>query len=143
MDEPLRDEDRKAFTALLGEWTTEASHPMLPDTVVAGVSIFAWLEGEQFLVNRAHNHHELFPDSVSVIGNTEGLHMHYFDSRGVHRVYDMSFERGVWRIWRDHPGFSQRFTGTFEDGGHTIAGQWQLNEDGSTWNDDLAITYRR
>jgi hypothetical protein len=143
MDEPLSDKDREELAALIGEWTTEATHPMMPDTIVAGRSTFEWLEGEQFLVLRAHNEHELFPDSVSVIGNTEGLHMHYFDSRGVHRIYDMSFEDGVWKIWRDHPGFSQQFTGVFEDGGATIEGQWQLNEDDSTWNADLSITYRK
>lgn len=143
MDKPLSDQDRKALGALVGEWATEATHPMVPGTVVTGRSSCEWLEGGQFLVVRAQNDHELFPDSVSIIGNTEGLHMHYFDSRGVHRIYDVGIDAIAWRTWRDHPGFSQRFTGTFEDGGHTIRGLSQLCEDGSTWNDDLAITYRR
>lgn len=68
--------------------------------------------------------------------------MHYFDSRGVMRVYQVTFERGVCRFWRDHPGFSQRFTGTFEDGGRTIRGRWELQEAGP-WKPDLQITYRR
>ena len=69
--------------------------------------------------------------------------MHYFDSRGVHRVYEVGLDAGTWRIWRDVPGFSQRFTGTLSDNGSTINGQWQLSRDDATWNDDLAITYRR
>jgi hypothetical protein len=142
MDEPLSDQDRKALSQLVGEWTTEATHPMVPGTVVRGHSTFEWLEGEQFLVNRAQNDHPDFPDSISVIGNTEGLRMHYFDSRGVHRIYEVGFDGG-WKIWRDHPGFSQRFTGTFADGGATISGQWQLSRDDETWDDDLVITYRR
>ena len=143
MDELLSDHDRKGLAALIGEWVTEATHPMVPGTVVQGRATFEWLSGEQFLVVRSQNEHELFPDSISVIGNTDGLQMHYFDSRGVHRIYDTAFDDGVWKNWRDHPGFSQRFTGTFEDGGATINGLSQLCQDDVTWKDDLAIIYRR
>ena len=69
--------------------------------------------------------------------------MHYYDSRGVFRAYDTSATADSWRIWRNAPGFSQRFTGTFADGGDTIAGLWQLCEDDVNWADDLQITYRR
>jgi hypothetical protein len=129
--------------ALVGEWTTEATHPALPGTVVHGRAVFEWLEGEQFLVQRSWADHPDFPDGIAIIGVTEGLSMHYFDSRGVHRVYATSLDDGVWRFWRDAPGFSQRFTGTFGHGGDTISGVAQLSRDGSTWDDDLEITYRR
>jgi hypothetical protein len=69
--------------------------------------------------------------------------MHYFDSRGVMRIYQLTFENGVWRWWRDHPGFSQRFTGTFEDSGRTIDGRGELQENGQPWKPDLQVTYRR
>jgi hypothetical protein len=139
----LSDKERAALAALVGEWTFEATHPMVPDTVVRGRSTFEWLEGHQFLVIREANDHELFPDSVSIIGNTDGLKMHYFDSRGVHRINEVSIEPGVWKWWREEPSFSQRFTGTFEDDGSTITGMSQLCRDDKTWKDDLAIVYRR
>jgi hypothetical protein len=69
--------------------------------------------------------------------------MHYFDSRGVFRVYRASLDEGVWRLWRDAPAFSQRFVGMFSDGGDAIFGQWQMCEDDINWSDDLEITYRR
>ena len=47
------------------------------------------------------------------------------------------------KIWRDHPGFSQRFTGRFSDDGDTFGGTFELNEDEAGWNEDLRITYRR
>jgi hypothetical protein len=72
----------QALSALVGEWTTEATHPMVPATVVHGQSVFAWLEGERFLIARARSDHPDFPDSISIIGDTGGLRMHYFDSRG-------------------------------------------------------------
>ena len=142
-DEQLSDSDREALAALVGEWTFEATHPLVPDTVVRGRSTFEWLEGKQFLVIREVNDHELFPDSISVIGNTDGLQMHYFDSRGVRRINEVSIEPGVWKWWREEPGFSQRFTGTLEDKGSTINGLSQLRRDDVTWKDDLAIVYRR
>jgi hypothetical protein len=133
-----------ALDALAGTWRTEATHPMFPSTVVSGRGTFEWLAGERFLVHHSHADHPDVPDAISVLGAPDGeLSMFYFDSRGVHRVYRVSVGDGVWRMWRDAPGFSQRFTGTFEDGGDTVAGHWELSRDGSTWDDDLEITYRR
>ncbi len=41
------------------------------------------------------------------------LVMEYFDSRGVRRSYGASLDDGALRVWRDHPGFDQRFSATF------------------------------
>jgi len=88
--------------------------------------------------------HPEFPDSLIVFGAFEdGLAMHYFDSRGVHRVYGVSFSDGVCRMWRNAPGFSQRFTGTFSNDRDTIGGLWMLSRDATTWDDDLTISFRR
>jgi hypothetical protein len=146
---------------LVGNWTTEATHPASPGLVVHGTADMTWLEGERFLIHRARTDHPQFPDSISIVGimdrdraedaPTTGsklaaeprLCMHYFDSRGVFRVYDMGIEDGVWRIWRNAPGFFQRFTGTFARDGDTIDGRWELREDDLNWKSDLEITYRR
>ena len=69
--------------------------------------------------------------------------MHYFDSRGVSRVYGLGADQDVWRFWRDWPGFSQRYVGTISADGNTITSQGELSRDGSTWEPDLRITYRR
>lgn len=138
-----RDASLRGLDALVGEWTTEATHPALPSVVVNGTSEFKWLEGEKFLVMRAKSDHPDFPDFISVIGDTDGLRMHYFDSRGVHRVYEVGVSEDVLEFSRDAPGFDQRFTGHFEDDGDTISGLWKLSRDNTTWEDDLQITYRR
>jgi hypothetical protein len=128
---------------LVGTWTTEATHPQVPGTVVQGRTEFEWLEGERFLIVRARLDHPDFPDSISIIGDTDGLQMHYFDSRGVYRILEASISDDSWKLRRDAPEFSQRMTHTFEDGGNTIMGLAQLSRDGTTWDDDLKITYRR
>ncbi len=154
--QPLEPLDR-----LVGTWTTDATHPEVSGVVVHGTAVIEWLEGERFLIHRARTDHPDFPDSISIIGVTERdrvdnqpdndpavakespISMHYFDSRGVFRVLEVSIDEEAWRIWRDAPGFSQRFTGTFADGGHTIAGRWQLCRDDIHWDDVMQITYRR
>ena len=118
--------------ALIGEWETEATHPLLPGTAIFGRATFAWLEGRRFLIWRAHHDHPDIPDSIAILGRDDAgdaataatpggcCSCHYFDSRGVSRVFQVAAEPGMWRMWRDWPGFSQRFTGTFGDHGDTI-----------------------
>ena len=141
--EPVEGGAMDSFEQLVGTWTTEAVHRLLPDVVVRGETVVEWLEGRKFLIVRARNDHPDFPDSISIIGDTDGMCMHYFDSRGVYRIYRTELTENGWQIARDVPGFSQHFTGTFEDGGNTISGLWKLSEDDETWADDLTITYRR
>ena len=131
------------FDAAIGTWATEATHPLF-DAVVPGSVTFEWLDGGHFLVQRSRNEHELFPDAICVIGAPEdgdGLVMEYFDSRGVRRTYGVSLDDGVLRMWREHPGFEQRFSAT--PGRDTFEGLWQLAETRGDWKDDLKVTYRR
>ncbi len=138
-----RDPALEPFGALIGTWTTEATHPMF-DSVVPGSTTFEWLEGRRFLVQRSRNEHETFPDAITVIGAPEagdGLVMEYFDSRGVRRTYGVSLDDGVLCIWRDDPAFAQRFAATL--GHDTFEGQWQLARTPGDWQDDLKVIYTR
>jgi hypothetical protein len=145
----------------VGVWTTEATHPAVPGIVVHGTATFEWLEGQRFLLNRARTDHPDFPDSLSVVGrmgqdriggadssvkrnaDETPIQMHYFDSRGVFRIYEVSMDDSTWRWWRNAPGFSQRFVGRISADGDTISGSSQLCKDDVHWADDLQITYRR
>ena len=136
----------EALDGLVGGWDTEATHPMLPGAVVGGHSVFEWLDGERFLIARSHMDHPDVPDSISVIGDTEGLRMHYFDSRGVSRIYDMSYAHHVWKMSREAAGpdaFGQRFEWSLSSDRNIIDGRSELCHDGETWQEDLLITYRR
>jgi hypothetical protein len=65
------------------------------------------------------------------------------DIRGVHRIYEMSLTDSEWRIWRNAPGFHQRFLGRFDAAGDTIESLWEKSEDGVAWTTDFEGTYRR
>lgn len=132
---------------LVGNWTSEATHPALPGTVVDGIANIEWLEGERFLIWRAREGHPDFRDSISILGNTDGLRWHYFDSRGVHRLLDLTVIADGLEVGREVPAssddFSQTLTIVLAEGDRTMNGLARLSHDNETWNDDLAITYRR
>lgn len=129
---------------LIGEWQVSAPE-VTPDDAAAGTVSFEWHEGGAFLINRWQSP-DPFPSGVAVIGcddSTGRCTMQYFDDRGVARIYEWSLIDGVWKQWREAPGFSQRFTGTLSDDGDTISATWELCRDGSNWEKDFDIVYRR
>jgi hypothetical protein len=90
------------------------------------------------------------PDSCCVmVSQDDGRYtQHYFDSRGVARIYEMTFDGRNWILERTQPDFTpldfyQRYVGSFGDDLRTITGQWQSSPDGREWSRDFALTYRR
>jgi hypothetical protein len=135
---------------LAGEWATEMTHRLLPGTVIRGQSTFELLEGGKFLLHRDRVDHPEFPgSSLAVIGGADDhdLRMHYFDSRGVVRILELTIDGRVWTFVRDKPDFSrldfhQRLTWTLSEDGRTISGLGEMSQDGEIWQDDIHITYR-
>ena len=113
----------KALDILVGEWAMVGTHPELPSTIY-GQSTFERLRDGALLVwhfNWESGHG--VPSACSVIGqddSSEACSMLYTDERGVARIYQMRIVGGVWKQWRDAPGFSQRMTGTFSNDNNTI-----------------------
>jgi len=133
-----------SLDALVGEWSMEVAVPPGPPIEVRGRMVFEWLSEGSFLIQRWNVEHDEAPDGISIIGPEapDGAYrQHYFDSRGVSRVYEMSLRDGVWKLWRESPGFSQRFTATLGDG--AITGFWEKSSDGETWERDFDITYTK
>ncbi len=132
---------------LVGEWSTEAS--IAPGLL--GAAVFEWVLDGQFLAQRASIPHPQAPDGYSLIGVDEAGEVythHYFDSRGVARLYKMTFDGRDWELLRTEPDFfpldfSQRYVGRLSDDGNTIDGRWETSQDGSSWTLDFDLTYRR
>jgi hypothetical protein len=133
-----------AWPRLVGTWSVEASHPLLPGEEIRGTAAFEWLPDQHFLVMRGRYEHPEIPDALTVTGIVDGAPaMHYFDPRGEHRTFAVSLTEAGWRYWNDDPSFAQRFTGTFADR-DLITGRAERSEDnGHTWELDLEISYRR
>ena len=129
---------------LVGAWSMEIAHLLAPSGIIRGQATFEWLGNRSFLIHRWEIEHTDFPDGIAVIGRGDSgkdWSMHFFDSRGVHRVSATSFRDDQWAIWRRSPGFSQRFTGVFSPVGQTITGRWEKSPEGITWEHDFDVTY--
>jgi hypothetical protein len=136
---------------LIGSWNVEAVFPVGGPTGVRGRTIFEWLLGGRFLLQRSVVDHPDAPDSTCIIGidAATGVYVqHYFDGRGVSRLYAMTFEDGVWTLLRTRADFTplefaQRFTGRVSDDGDVIEGAWETSDDGGRWQHDFGLRYSR
>lgn len=131
----------------LGEWNIEiSSFQEDPSAVFHGHALFQWLEGGAFLLERSQVPGTDFPSVTAVIGPDDAAGsycMLYSDSRGVSRIYQMSLSESTWKLWRDFPGFSQRFIATFNDDRRILTGYWENSTDGSNWERDFNIKYAK
>ena len=132
---------------LVGEWTELVSAHGDP----TGTVTFEWALGEHYLVQRTMLPPP-FPESFAVIEYDESageFRQHYFDSRGVTRVYRMSLTGSDWTLLRTEPdfsdlGFAQRFVGTIADDGRSVDGRWEQSHDGGqTWEHDFGLRLER
>lgn len=143
------------FEPLIGTWHGEGSIPIEPPmtiTVEATVErMGAWL------ILRSTSEISEVPDNVSVIGGApdgEPQPMHYFDARGVQRLFLMTLNGSTWTIWRapgedwngpDGPGFNQRFIGELAPDRTRIDGRWErgMGDAGDRWELDFPLVYTR
>lgn len=110
--------------------------------------VFEWFEEETFLIMRSAIDAEGVrpPDSVAIISRDDSskqYQMLYYDERGVSRIYGMSFENDTWKLWRDIPGFSQRFEVKASADRRSMEGSWSKSTDGKTWQLDFNLKYQK
>jgi hypothetical protein len=137
---------------LLGEWAMEFSFeagffgPGTPAVSGGGRTTFHWFDGKYFLIQRTSAEDPSAPSGIMIIGvgTAPGtFEQHYYDSRGVDRVYQMTLDMGIWKLWREAPGFHQRYTGVFSEDGNKITGAWEKSVDGSEWKHDFDLSYTK
>ena len=148
----MGDKDLNELEPLVGEWTIEFIADWADETPGdLARATFEWWPGRKFLLERWEIPVPEAPDGLALIGpnpSGDGYIQHYFDTRGVARVYQMSFTDGVWKLWRDEEDFSpldfrQRFTGTLDAEGNTITGAWDICHDGTTFEKDFDLIYKK
>ena len=142
-----------ALQRLIGTWAFESS--VNGQFMGRGSTTFEWIEDGTFLLQHADDEpspvtnedwaaHSPMPVRA-VIGWDETIDeftMLYADARAVFRIYRMRLTDEAWTVWRDAPGFYQRFIGTFSDDA-TIVGRWETSVDGSAWKPDFDMAYRK
>jgi hypothetical protein len=136
---------------LIGTWEFEPT--VEGRSTGRGRATFEWIENGAFVLERSDAEWsdpgwvENAPKTTqSVIGwddSTDEIVQLYSDSRGVFRVYRGTLTDEAWTLNRAAPGFHQRFIGTFRDAGRTIEGRYDSSPDGTAWELDFPITYRK
>ena len=124
---------------LVGRWQVQLGYPADPSNKMRVQAAFDWLEGGAFVI-------EHLASSTWIIGQDDSNKTYsvlYHDERGISRVYQMSLDNATWKMWRNSPGFSQRFEGNFSEAFDTITDRWEKSFDGSTWEHDFDLTYKR
>ena len=143
------------FEPLLGRWHGEGVLPIDPPMSLISDAKIERLGA--FIVFSSVGEPAEVPDTLSIIGGApegEPQPMHYFDSRGVKRLYLTAMDGSTWKIWRapgedwngpDGPGFNQRFIGEISADGRTIEARWErgMGDAGDDWELDFSITYAR
>jgi hypothetical protein len=132
---------------LVGRWRMELHNAsFLPDrdTRVSGSIEIDWTEDGSALRMRQGDS-EQRQAAVWIIGRDDSEPSYsvlYADNRGVSRIFEMSFEDGRWRMWRDTPAFSQRFDAQLDLDAGAIRGRWQKSEDqGANREQDFNVDY--
>ena len=152
MDPETTDPKAQALAVLIGTWRLEVAFPDAPagDDIGARAT-FEWMPGERFLIQRWEVPIPEAPDGLAVIGFDAGRDtylQHYFDSRGVARVYEMTLEDRTWTLSRTAPdfsplNFSQRYTATISEDGGLIEGRWEIADEPEAWRLDFELSYAR
>jgi hypothetical protein len=147
--ETVMPEELDDLEPFVGQWRMAPRFTPDASDVAHARTTFEWLAGRRFLIQRWEIEHPDAPAGIAIIGFDRArltYLQHYFDSRGVVRVYDMGFTNSVWTLQRiaERPDFSQRFIGHFREGGRSIEGSWERSDDGgSSWSLDFDLTYAR
>ena len=143
------------FEPLIGEWSLAMVRvgEDRPDPLadVGARASFAWMGDGAFVVQRWTVPVPEAPNGLAVIGwnaDRGACLQHYFDDRGVARVYEIDLVDGVWTMARTQADlmpldFAQRFTGVFSADRNRIDGTWEIAREGQDWHKDFDLIYNR
>jgi hypothetical protein len=141
----------KDVAFLIGDWSivlSNASFLPKPNQKISFSVSYRWIEqGTAIAVAQGDKDGDSPQSANWIIGRDEGNDNYtvlYGDSRGVSRVYSMSFKDDVWKMWRDNPKFSQRFEGKVGEDRKTIHAKWEKSVDGGkSWEHDFDMLYSK
>jgi hypothetical protein len=128
-----------ALDRLLGAWEFTMHHSAMSEPISGRQRYERVLDGAFVLMHWTYDHPD-FPDAMAFISDDR---YHYFDVRGITRVFDLTVEAAGWSMVRLDDDFSQRSTARFR-GPDAIDTTGELSTDaGVTWQPDFTMTAQR
>ena len=124
---------------LLGTWDTSMQHVAMAEPVAGRQRYERVLDGAFVLLHATYEHPE-FPDAMALHDESS---CHYFDVRGVTRLFELTVDDSGWTMVRRDTDFWQRSSTRFV-GPDAMHGTGENSHDGGvTWEHDYAMTYTR
>jgi hypothetical protein len=124
---------------LLGTWESSMQHVAIPEPIV-GRQLFERVLDGAFVMLRWTSDHPDVPDAIALL--EEGKY-HYFDVRGLTRLFDLEVDDSGWSMIRRDSDFWQRSTVRFV-GSDAMEGAGENSHDeGKTWEHDYSISFTR
>jgi hypothetical protein len=97
------------------------------------------LDGAFVLQHWTYDHTD-FPDAMALLSDDR---YHYFDVRGIARVFNLEVDDAGWSMIRLDDDFSQRNVARFR-GPDVMDSTGEVSHDaGGTWQPDFTMSYRR
>lgn len=128
-----------SLDTLLGTWDFTMRHSLVPEPVTGRWRFARVLDGAYVQLDWTYDHPD-FPDAIALL---DGRGFHYFDVRGITRVFDLDVSDQGWSVVRRDPDFWQRGSATFV-GADAMEGTWEISRDGGvTWEHDSSVSYLR
>jgi hypothetical protein len=128
-----------ALDQLVGSWEFTMHHSAMSEPIT-GRQRYEWvLDGAFVLMHWTYDHPD-FPDAMALISQER---YHYFDVRGIVRIFDLELSDDGWSMINLDKDFSQRASARFTNP-DLIEGSGEVSRDaGASWQPDFTITYRR
>ena len=128
-----------ALDRLVGTWEYTMHHSAMSEPVTGRQRYERVLDGA-FVLQRWTYDHPDFPDAIALLSDDR---YHYFDVRGITRVFELEVDDAGWSMVRLDVDFSQRYTARFR-GPDVMESTGEMSHDnGVTWQPDFTITYQR
>ena len=124
---------------LLGTWAFAMRHSAVSEPVTGRQRYERVLDGAFVLQHWTYDHPD-FPDAMALLSDDQ---YHYFDVRGITRVFELEVDDAGWSMIRLDEEFSQRHTARFR-GPDAMESTGEVSHDnGATWRPDFNMTHRR
>lgn len=128
-----------ALDRLLGTWEITMHHSSMTETVSGRQRYDRVLDGA-FVLQRWTYDHPDFPDAMALLSEDR---YHYFDVRGITRVFEFKVDDAGWSMIHLDDDFSQRYTARFRGPDVMESTGEKSHDNGLTWQHDFTMTYLR
>ena len=128
-----------ALDRLLGIWECTMHHSAMSEPVTGRQRYERVLDGTFVLQHYTYDHPDL-PGAMALLSDDR---YHYFDVRGIARVFELDVDEAGWSMIRLDDNFSQRSTARFRGPDVVESIEEVSHDNGVTWQPDFTMAYQR